>query len=113
MRGLVVDDSRMKLWTIIVAALGVLPVPALLLARQPAPLPRASQGLLPGPQSIGDDSGLEVAPNDNFWLPPPVPPLPYGFTWDGYQGDAIEHDIYGHQRLHPPPKRTASCHGWF
>ena len=44
---------------------------------------------------------------------PPCPPLPYGFTWDGYYGAEVEHDVYGYRRLNPPPRKTVSCYGLF
>jgi len=83
-----------------------------LFGRQPAALgPQLDQ--LPAPLYVEGEEHLDPTNDENFWSPPPMPPLPYGFTWDGYYGAAVEHDLYGHQRLHPPPRKTVSCHGLF
>jgi hypothetical protein len=101
----------MKLSTTLVAASCLFAAASSSLARQPAPAPELRQDLLPAPQYDGEML-YDPTNEDTFWLPPPKPPLPYGFTWDNYMGAEIEHDLYGYQRLNPPPRRTASCYGW-
>jgi hypothetical protein len=101
----------MKLATTLIAAGCVLAAASTLLGRQPLAPPGPAQDELPAPEYFGDEQAL--AADEKFWLPPPVPQLPYGFTWDHYQGAAYEQDIYGYRRLNPPPRKSVSCHGWF
>jgi hypothetical protein len=102
----------MKLATTLVAVCCALAGPSPLLARQPLPGSAASEDTLPAPQSWDDAAGPHAPASDDYWSSPPVPPLPYGFTWDSYAGADVEHDIYGYRRLHPPPRKTASCYGF-
>jgi hypothetical protein len=97
----------MKISTILVAACCTLVAASSLLGRQPAP--DAGAQPLPAPLYPGE---APAENDDDFWAHPPLPPLPYAFTWDEYAGAAVEHDAYGYQRLHPPPKKTISCDGW-
>ena len=103
----------MKLAPQLVAAGWLLLGASALFGRQPMPLSGPMQEILPAPEYVEGEPLLDPTNDENFWGPPPMPPLPYGFTWDGYAGAAIEHDIYGYQRLHPPPRKTVSCYGLF
>lgn len=88
-----------------------------LLGRQPLPITGPIAGParehLPPPGDVLGEPLLDPTNDENFWSPPPMPPLPYGFTWDGYYGAEVEHDIYGYRRLNPPPRKTISCYGLF
>jgi hypothetical protein len=103
----------MKLAPHFIAAGCLLVGASALFGRQPMPLSGPVQEILPAPDYVEGEPLLDSTNDENFWAPPPMPPLPYGFTWDGYAGAAIEHDIYGYQRLHPPPRKTVSCYGLF
>src|SRR5262245_56383332 len=112
MQGLVVEDSRMKLATTLAAAVCVLAGASSLYGRQPAPVPGPMQELLPTPQEPAGELGWDLSADDYHWGPPPLPSLPYGFTWENYLGAEVEHDIYGDRRLNPPPRKTVSCDGF-
>ena len=100
----------MKVATHFVVAGCLLAGTSALFGRQPAAFgPQLDQ--LPAPLYVEGEEHLDPTNDENFWSPPPMPPLPCGFMWDGYYGAAVEHDLYGHQRLHPPPRKTVSCHG--
>jgi hypothetical protein len=102
----------MKLFTNTIALACLLVAGSPVLGQQPLDGPRAAPEILPAPQYLGDP-GPGGYSTDDVWAAPPVPELPYGFTWEAYQGAEVEHDIYGYQRTNRPPKKTVACHGWF